>query len=64
VSSSNAELSLVLGRLRPSRRERAGRAGTQPAAETPPPAGTPRRLGLHAVRDAQLRELRHYRPLG
>lgn len=64
MSSTNAELSLVLGRLRPSQRGRAGRAGTPPAAGTPPPAGTQRRLGLHAVRDAQLRGLRHYRPLG
>ena len=53
MSLTSTDLALALGRLRPGRRRRT------PAARQP--TGV-RRLGLHAARDAQLRELRLYRP--
>ena len=54
MSLTSADLALALGRLLPAQRRRTTRAARQPTGV--------RRLGLHAARDAQLRELRLYRP--
>ena len=54
MSLTSADLALALGRLRPAATAQDPHAARQ--------ATGVRRLGLRAARDAQLRELRLYRP--